>query len=119
MTIEDIARICHEVNRVYCRSIGDGSQLPWEEAPQWQRDSVIDGVQFHERTPDAKASDNHDNWLAKKSADGWVWGEVKNPEAKTHPCMVAFQHLPVTQQTKSYLIKAVVNAALNRQEVIA
>lgn len=29
MTVEDIARVCHEVNRAYCRSIGDDSQVSW------------------------------------------------------------------------------------------
>lgn len=32
MTIEQIARVCHEVNRAYCESMGDTSQVPWEDA---------------------------------------------------------------------------------------
>jgi hypothetical protein len=42
----DIARVCHEVNRAYCTSLGDESQLPWDSAPQWQKDSAINGVRF-------------------------------------------------------------------------
>ena len=39
--IEGIARICHEINRVYCQNSGDDSQVEWEKAPQWQKDSVM------------------------------------------------------------------------------
>ncbi len=46
MTIESIAKICHEANRAYCATIGDASQLPWEESPDWQRQSAINGVKF-------------------------------------------------------------------------
>jgi len=28
----NIAKVCHEANRAYCESIGDNSQLSWEDA---------------------------------------------------------------------------------------
>lgn len=31
-TMDRIAKMAHEVNRAYCQSIGDNSQLPWEDA---------------------------------------------------------------------------------------
>lgn len=46
-----IARVAHEVNRAYCQSLGDKSQARWEEAPQWQRDSAVAGVKFHQEHP--------------------------------------------------------------------
>lgn len=106
MNAEQIARICHAVNRAYCRSIGDDSQPAWEDAPDWQKESAINGVQFHlnnETTPAA----SHENWLNQKVADGWVYGPVKDPEKKEHPCMVPYDQLPVEQRTKDYLFKAV------------
>ncbi len=105
---EKIARICHEVNRGYCRSIGDDSQPSWEEAPEWQKESVVNGVNFHlenETTPEQ----SHENWMAEKVAAGWVYGPIKDPEKKEHPCMVAYQELPAEQRTKDYLFKAVVD----------
>lgn len=36
MTIEDVAKVCHDTNRVYCKAIGDDSQPTWENAPEWQ-----------------------------------------------------------------------------------
>ena len=46
MDTETIARIAHEVNRVYCLTIGDKSQPRWEDAPQWQKESAINGVEY-------------------------------------------------------------------------
>jgi hypothetical protein len=106
----DIARICHEVNRAYCEALGDGNQLPWDEAPQWQRDSAVAGVVFVANNPDAPASANHEAWLQLKLDEGWIWGEVKNPDAKEHPCMVPYQDLPVEQRAKDHIFRAIVIA---------
>lgn len=89
---------------------GDNSQKPWMEAEQWQRDSAIKGVEFRLTNPDAAESAQHDAWMADKVADGWVWGPEKNPEAKTHPCIVPFEKLPLFQQKKDKLFCAIVDA---------
>ena len=39
-----IASVCHEANRAYCLALGDDSQLPWSDAPDWQRESAVSGV---------------------------------------------------------------------------
>lgn len=41
LSIEEIAKVCHEANRGYCKALGDDSQLPWDEAPQWAKTSAI------------------------------------------------------------------------------
>lgn len=110
MKIEDIASTAHEVNRAYCASIGDTSQVKWGLAPDWQRESAIDGVNFHLANPDATPDTSHNNWLKSKLADGWVYGPVKNPEAKEHPCCVPFVELPQEQKAKDYLFKSVVHS---------
>ena len=106
ITLEDVAKLCHEVNRAYCKSIGDDSQPAWEDAPQWQKDSAIAGVKFHWQT-DRKPSESHESWMAQKLADGWKYGPVKDAEKKEHPCIVPYDQLPKEQQTKDYLFKAV------------
>ncbi len=98
---------CHEANRAYCLSIGDDSQKPWEQAPGWQQQSAVTGVHFVYNNPDAPASANHDSWMAEKVADGWVYGEVKDPIAKTHHCIVPFEQLPPQQQFKDVLFRAI------------
>lgn len=101
-----IAGVCHEVNRAYCQSIGDESQVNWYDAPDWQIQSAVNGVYFHLTNPDAAPSDSHDNWLAEKQTDGWVYGEVKDVEKKEHPCMVPYSDLPQEQRSKDYLFRA-------------
>lgn len=107
--IEQIAKICHGVNKAYCETIGDFSQPAWEDAPDWQKDSAINGVKFHlenETTPEM----SHENWLKQKIEEGWVYGKEKNPELKTHPCIMRYSELPKYQRTKDSLFKAIVDS---------
>jgi len=109
MKNEQIARVCHEVNRAYCEALGDMSQPTWEDAPQWQKDSAMLGVKLHtENNVGPEAS--HKSWMAQKIAEGWVYGPVKDPEAKTHYCIVPFEMLPQAQQAKDFIFRAVVHA---------
>ena len=110
MQREEIARVCHEVNRAYCEALGDLSQPTWENAPDWQRDSAAMGVDLHLDNPNAGPEASHESWMAQKVADGWKYGETKDPEAKTHPCMVPFADLPQVQQAKDFIFRAVVHA---------
>lgn len=103
-----IASVCHEANRAYCLTQGDTSQLPWTEAPEWQRESAIVGVQ--KALEGATPEQLHESWSAQKVADGWVYGDVKDADAKTHPCLVPYDQLPTEQQRKDALFGAVVNA---------
>lgn len=105
-----IARVCHEVNAAYCRSLGDYTQTDWEHAPQWQQDSAIKGVELHLNHPDAGPQASHESWMKQKLEEGWVYGEVKDPEAKTHPCIVPFEELPREQQAKDFIFRGVVHA---------
>ncbi len=100
----------NEVNRGFCASIGDHSQVTWEKSSQWQRDSAVNGVRLHIGNPDAGPKASHDNWMAEKIADGWVYGEVKDPDKKTHPCIVPFGDLPVEQQSKDFIFRSIVHA---------
>lgn len=107
---DQIARVCHEVNRAYCQALGDNSQPAWEAAPEWQRASALTGVQLHTGSPDAGPQASHESWSAEKVATGWTYGPAKDPEAKQHPCLVPFDQLPREQQAKDYIFRAVVRA---------
>lgn len=107
------AKAAHEANRVYCLSIGDDSILPWKDAPGWQRESAITGVQMLMANPETTPADSHESWFAYKEADGWVYGEEKDPDAKEHPCMVPYEELPEEQRFKDEMFVSVVRAVLN------
>ncbi len=108
MEVANIARVCHEANRALCLAQGDTSQPLWEDAPDWQKDSAVSGVEFCLANPDAGPDASHKNWLKDKKVAGWMYGPVKDPEAKTHPCMVAFGTLPMPQQMKDVLFSTIV-----------
>ncbi len=108
--VTSVAVVAHETNKAYCLLIGDDSQLPWNDAPQWQRDSAINGVQFHIDNPDAGCAGSHENWLKVKEEEGWKYGEVKDAEKKEHPCFVPYDELPEQQKVKDALFVGVVRA---------
>jgi predicted CxxxxCH...CXXCH cytochrome family protein len=108
--VERIARVAHEANRAYCHSTGDDSQPAWEDAPDWQWESAMAGVCFHLANPGAGPEASHESWLAQKAAAGWTYGPVKDPQKKEHPCFVPFADLPIAQQRKDWLSRAVVHA---------
>lgn len=105
-----MAMLCHKANKILCESHGDNSQKDWYEAEEWQRQSALDGVQYRLDNPNAEPSAQHNAWMEAKKADGWVYGEVKDAEAKTHPCMVPYEQLPLFQQKKDELFIAIVDA---------
>lgn len=103
---DEIARMCYQVNKAWCECNGDMSQVDWEDA---ERCKYISGVVFALNNPDATPADQHIAWMQDKIADGWVYGEVKDTVAKTHPCLVPYEKLPEFQRKKDALFRAIVN----------
>lgn len=110
MTVEKIAQTAHELNKAYCESIGDHSQPSWEDAPEWQKSSAINGVKFHLENPDSTPEDSHKSWLRQKQEEGWTYGLVKDPEKKEHPCFINYDQLPPEQRAKDYLFRQTVHS---------
>lgn len=102
------AHAAHEANRAYCIAIGDPSQPTWDDAPDWQRSSAINGVDI--ALDGCSPAQSHEGWLREKEATGWVYGETKNVELKTHPCMVPHADLPSAQRLKDTIYITVVRA---------
>lgn len=107
--IEQIAKVCHNVNKAYCETEGDYSQPEWNDAPDWQKESAINGVGFH-LSNDVTPEQSHINWYEEKINDGWVWGDVKDPENKRHPCLIPYELLPEFQKNKDLLFKTIVDS---------
>lgn len=106
--LDKIARMCHEVNRAYCEALGDMSQVSWDDAPEWQRESARMGVDLH-LMGDFGPEASHISWMTQKLNDGWVYGPVKDAEKKEHPCIVPFAELPLEQQAKDFIFRAIVH----------
>jgi RyR domain-containing protein len=108
--IEAAAAASHEVNRIYCKTLGDDSQPHYEDAPGWQQSSAVNGVKgvIAGNTPEQ----SHESWLAEKEATGWKYGPVKDPEKKEHPCFVPYAELPPEQKAKDAIYVGTVRAML-------
>lgn len=109
-----IARVCHDANRAWQIATDDPAVSPlWDDAPEWQRASAIQGVR--KSLDGATAEQLHQDWCSFKTDDGWVYGPVKDETAKTHPCLVPYGELPDEQRRKDALFAAIV-AALTCKE---
>ncbi len=111
VTHERLAEAVHMMNRAYCTTIGDESQPTWELAPQWQKDSAIEGVKEFLKNPDLSPEEMHQKWYDFKEKDGWKYGPVKDVEKKEHPCMVTYDKLPLQQKFKDLLFQLTILAA--------
>ena len=110
MTSDQLAQIVHEANRAYCQRLGDDSQVSWDEAPAWQKESVANGVKGILTGAITKPEQSHESWLAEKARTGWTFGAVKDAEKKEHPWFVPYTELPVEQQVKDAIFFAIVRA---------
>ena len=114
MSPEAVAEVAHSINKAICEAAGDHTQPDWAEAPDWQKQSAVNGVEFHMANPDASPSASHENWMAEKVADGWIHGPVKDPDLKRHPCIVPYDDLPFEQRVKDHAFRAIVHALAPR-----
>lgn len=109
LELDGIARVCHEANRALQVITSDPSPSPgWDDAPDWQRVSAVAGVR--EALVGATAEQLHEAWCETKRTDGWVYGPVKDAEARTHPCLVSYAALPDEQRAKDAVFRAIVAA---------
>lgn len=99
-TPETIAAAAYEINRTYSISLGEADAGPYAFAPDTVKQSIRDGVQLLLRNPNITPAETHNAWLQARVNAGWVYGAVKDAEAKTHPNLLPFEALSVAQRTK-------------------
>ena len=108
LSYEQIAEICHEANRAYCQVNGDYTHNPWGLSQQEVKDSAISGVETHIKNPGITPEQSHESWLKFKEERGWTYGDVKDFDKKTHPCMKPYKALPQDQRVKDEIFTAIV-----------
>jgi hypothetical protein len=113
MKTEKIAKTAHELNKLYCESMGDMSQPSWEDAPDWQKESAVSGVEQIRENPNTSQSESHEGWLRQKLDSGWKYGPIKDPDKKEHSCCVPYDELPEFQKSKDAIFGAVVRGLLS------
>jgi|SRR5205807_495410 len=115
LSIEKIAEVCHEANRAYCRALGDNSQPHWDDAPEWQKASAINGVTNILNGQITSPRMSHESWMEQKKKEGWIYGTVKNVDTKEHPCMLPYNELPPEQRVKDTLFFFTTEILANRR----
>lgn len=107
MTDREIARVIHEANRAVQQVNEEPVGPTFDEAPEWMVESILNGIEASRRG--LGPEEMHDNWYRERTDDGWVYGEVKDEDAKTHPCLVDYDELPEGQRVKDSLFLAIVD----------
>ena len=115
--VELLAAACHSAWYAYAVLALGEPGLPWQSAPEWQKESLMDAVQFWdvecaalpenmplEEKVKILAPLSHENWMEYKKDEGWTLGEEKDPVKKTHPCMVSYDELPHDQRMKDTVV---------------
>lgn len=105
--IDTIARACHEANRAWCLHHGDTSQVAYDDAPEEIKESSRNGVVA---ALSGGPRESHETWMAGKIKAGWMYGPVKDADAKTHPDIVPYDSLPAVGRAKDAVYIGVVRA---------
>lgn len=114
--IEAAAEAAHAVNRAYCAALGDASHFPWLQTPEKIKESARAGVRLIIENPTTGPEQQHQAWFEHKRAEGWTWGPSKDPDTKTHPCLVPYGQLPPWERAKDQIFGHVVRAVLEHHE---
>lgn len=119
---EAIGRQAHDAHRAEvagARAGADPAMQPWEalsenlrESNRQQADDILAKLrrigcsvervtdravalmEFTDQEVEAMAEMEHGRWNAERLADGWVWGERRDPDAKVSPYLVPWSQLP-------------------------
>ncbi len=83
----------------------DDRELPFRE----QFEKVIRKQMGAQRSSNAAAL--HQDWMDAYEKMGWVYGEVRDPEAKTHPDMVPYDELGHLERDKDAVFVALCEIA--------
>lgn len=103
-----IAKTCHESNRVLQGLNGEEVGPAWDDAPYSIRESAHYGV--GKALAGATPEELHISWVNFKIDDGWVYGPVKDDVKKTHHCLVSYDELPEEQRSKDHMFQAIVKS---------
>lgn len=106
----------HEAIRALQTAFGEQVLPAWADASPEDRAATLNMVNEIHRTPGITPEKIWSAWAANKVANGWVYGEVKDTGAKTHPCLVDdYSKLSEAQKAKDYVVHAIVRTMFGEQ----
>ena len=105
--IDEAGIFAFNVNMAYSTAIGtEAKNLPkrYRELSEEELVKVREAIEKH-FISDVDPEESHEMWLNSKAELGWTYGEEKNEELKTHPCIMPYNDLPAEQKVKDVLFK--------------
>ena len=109
-TLMDVASVIHEAVRRVQTLVGEEVSPPWDEAPEWMKDSTLEGVRGVIAGNSAEQS--HEQWMKTRLEAGWTYGEVKSLEHQTSPNLIPYADLPPAQRVKDDVVLVLTKAFL-------
>ncbi|GBC62521.1 hypothetical protein DENIS_3493 [Desulfonema ishimotonii] len=109
ITVEQAARSFHQHLKAFRESLGDYTLPDWEETTKHNREMGVRFVRYTLANQSITPESHHEKWVANMAKRGWRHGNERNPDKKTHPCMVPWEDLPYHEQAKTVLMIATVN----------
>jgi len=106
--VTETAKLCYAAEHAYCIAIREESEV-WSKLTEKEQQHIIGRVAFCILYPDSPPSAFHDNWMIKKTVDGWKFGKVFDATKKLHPSIKPFHHLPIEQQAKDHIFTSIVH----------
>ena len=115
MKVQEVARVCHEVNRSL-QIFQNDYRIPisndWDNTDAETQASALQGVLavLEGQGP----AELHQSWLNFKISHGWTLGPTKDEDLKEHPSLVPYEDLPESQRLKDHVFYAIVHAMTER-----
>ncbi|AFN39421.1 hypothetical protein [Aeromonas phage AS-yj] len=97
-----IARTAHDAIRRFNLILGDTDTL-WKEEPEKVKRVWTKHVTYIIDHPDSDARTVHELWRNYKEGEGWIFGEDKSRDEKTHPCLTSYDELHEIEKMKYYI----------------
>lgn len=99
-----VAAIAYTAGQTIAKLLNDPNVSP---SPQWNtlsdeaKSSVIQAVVSIHTGLIANPQQSHENWVRDKTIEGWKQGSPKSVTLKTHPDLVPWHDLPLTERMKN------------------
>lgn len=106
---ERIAKIVHAMLNAYADTVG----LPAVQTTEYDsaaKASTEAAVQLVLDNPEITGEALHQAWVEARQAEGWVYGETKDADAKTHPCLVSWDQLSKEHRIKDEFFISIVQS---------
>lgn len=113
LNVERIARIVHAMLNAYSGLVGLATVSETDDYDAAAKSSTEQAVQLVLQNPEITAEALHQHWVESKKNEGWVYGEAKDSQAKTHPCLVDWSELSKEHRIKDEFFISIVASYKN------